>query len=105
MEPTSWPNRYVSDCAHALMTSNWCDDANCIWPCDLCDADDNPSTYGRHIHCDGCGATRCHGWWWRLKRPMPPRDPADTRSGLDKVRDAVRAARGGDAPATIRAYA
>lgn len=102
MEPTSWPNRYVSDCDHRWFDGNLCRDANCVWPCDLCDQDGYELD---HVHCDGCGATRCHGWWWRLKHPLPPRDPADTRSGLDKVRDAVRAARGGDAPSTIRAYA
>ena len=98
----SWPNRFLSDCGHTRLDGIFCRDADCVWPCDRCDAEGYTTA---HVHCDDCGATRCHGWWWRLKHPLPPKDPHDTRSGLDRARDAVRAARGGEAPARIRGYA
>jgi hypothetical protein len=103
MEPTPWPNRFVSDCGHPDNTTWQCEDPGCIWPCDRC-ADDPWKLYV-HEHCD-CGAINCHRAWWRHRRNRDYRtDPNDPRTGLDKVRDAIRAARGGDAPVQIRGYA
>lgn len=55
----SWPVKRLTDCDHPVTLREVCYEGSCTQACG--------KPCKSHQHCEKCGATRCHGYWWRSR--------------------------------------